>query len=44
MLLSTYLHRVKETKSIENGAPGLWRDCGGVRLTAGTTYLPNVFA
>lgn len=22
MLLSTYLHRVKETKSIENGAPG----------------------
>lgn len=29
----------------ENGAPGPARDCGGgVRLTAGTAYLPNVFA
>lgn len=44
MLLSTYLHRVKETKSIENGAPGPGRDCRGVRLTVGTTYLLNVFA
>lgn len=45
MLLSTYLHRVKETKSIENGAPGPREGLrGGVRLTAGTTYLPNVFA
>lgn len=43
MLLSTYLHRVKETKSIENGAPGPREGLRGVRLTAGTTYLLNVF-
>lgn len=33
----------KETKSIETVPPGPGRDCGDVRLTAGTTYLPNVF-
>lgn len=34
----------KVNQEYRNGAPGPARDCGGVRLTAGTTYLPNVFA
>ena len=35
----------KVNQEYRNGAPGPARDCGGgVRLTAGTAYLPNVFA
>ena len=35
MLLSTYLHRVKETKSIENGAPGPWEGLQGRSANCG---------
>lgn len=39
--IETHLHH---SFNWENGASGPLGTAGGVRLTAGTTYLPDVFA